>query len=49
MTRAAQLRDYCAAQEPWLLDTIDALITTLTKLRKQSLAERKQLHAEKGA
>jgi hypothetical protein len=29
------------------LDTIDALITTLNKLRKQSLAERKQLHAEK--
>ena len=26
MTRAAQLRDYCAAQEPWLLDTIDALV-----------------------
>jgi hypothetical protein len=28
-------------------DTIDALATTLTKLRKQDLAERKQLHAEK--
>ncbi len=27
-------------------ETIDSLATTLTKLRKQSLAERKQLHAE---
>lgn len=28
------------------LNTIDALITSLTKLRKQNLAERKQAHAE---
>jgi hypothetical protein len=29
------------------LDAIDSMITSLTKLRKQTLAERKQLHAEK--
>jgi hypothetical protein len=29
------------------LDTMDLLITSLTKLRKQTLAERKQLHVEK--
>jgi hypothetical protein len=29
------------------VDQIDSLITSLTKLRKQSLAERKQLHAER--
>jgi hypothetical protein len=29
------------------VESIDALITTINKLRKQSLAERKQLHSEK--
>jgi hypothetical protein len=43
-----RMRVLTTASEPDApIDVIDNLITTLTKLRKQSLAERKQAHAER--
>jgi hypothetical protein len=43
-----QVRALNAAAEPiTTVATLDAFATTLTKIRKQALAERKQVHAEK--
>jgi hypothetical protein len=45
--RLIQTKVLAVASDPHLsLNTCDALITTLNKFRKQTLAERKQLHAE---
>jgi hypothetical protein len=43
--RALKLRILSATDDTGL-DSIDALVTTLTRLRKQALAERKQAHLE---
>jgi hypothetical protein len=46
--RLLRMRLLTTASEPNApLDAIDTLMNTLTKLRKQTLAERKQLHIEK--
>jgi len=46
--RLIKIRLLNAANNPLAsADTLDALITSLNKLRKQTLAERKQTHAEK--
>jgi hypothetical protein len=46
--RAIQTKAVTIASDPQTsLNVFDALITTVNKHRKQSLAERKQLHAEK--
>jgi hypothetical protein len=46
--RLVQTKALTVASDPQAsLNIFDALITSVSKLRKQSLAERKQLHAEK--
>jgi len=46
--RLVQIKALKVASDPQMtINTCDALITTVNKLRKQSLAERKQTHAEK--
>jgi hypothetical protein len=47
LERLLRLRALTTMSDPNApLETIDALVNSLTKLRKQSLAERKQLHTE---